>query len=146
MPLVTLTLKRDRSPDERRAIADAVHAALVGSIGIPPDDRFQVISSRFDEVIYDPAYLGIARSDGLVMVQVHLSTGRSVAQKKALFAAIAQNLGVVGVRPEDVLVTLVEIARENWSFGNGIAQYADVAPPHLAGAALGRDSISTRMR
>ncbi|QRE76314.1 tautomerase family protein [Methylobacterium aquaticum] len=135
MPLVTLTLKRERPGSERRAIADAVHAALVESIGIPPDDRFQVVSHHFDDVIYDPGYLGIARSDDLVMVQVHLSTGRSVAQKKALFAAIANNLGEFGIRPEDVFVTLVEIARENWSFGHGIAQYADAAPSHLAGTA-----------
>ncbi len=133
MPLVTLTLKRERPAAERRAIADAVHAALVDSIGIPPDDRFQVVSSRCDDVIYDPGYLGIARSDDLVMIQVHLSTGRSVAQKQALFAAIAKNLGGVGIRPEDVFVTLVEVARENWSFGHGIAQYADAPPPHLAG-------------
>ncbi|KMO44456.1 hypothetical protein VQ03_02810 [Methylobacterium tarhaniae] len=133
MPLVTITLKRERPAPERRVIADAVHAALVDSIGIPPDDRFQVVSHLFDDVIYDPLYLGIARTDDLVMIQVHLSTGRSVAQKKALFAAIAANLGGIGIRPEDVLVTLVEIARENWSFGHGLATYADVAPPHLAG-------------
>ncbi|MGX7705345.1 tautomerase family protein [Methylobacterium sp. Gmos1] len=135
MPLVTITLKRDRSPTERRAIADPVHEAMVASIGIPHDDRFQVVSSQFDEVIYDPGYLGIRRSDDLVMIQIHLSTRRSVAQKKALFAAIAGNLEALGVRPEDVLVTLVEIARENWSFGNRLATYADVAPPHLAGGA-----------
>ncbi|OAS20977.1 tautomerase family protein [Methylobacterium platani] len=132
MPLATITLKRDRSSDQRRAIADAVHAALVDSIGIPPDDRFQVVSSQFDDVIYDPSYLGIARTDDLVMIQIHLSTGRRVAQKKALFARIAANLGRLGIRPEDVLVTLVEIARENWSFGHGLATYADAAPPHLA--------------
>ena len=135
MPLVTVTLKRNRPAEERRAIADAVHAALVDSIGIPADDRFQVVSSGFDDVIYDPAYLGISRTDDLVMVQVHLSTGRSVAQKKALFAAIAANLGALGIRPEDVLVTLVEMARENWSFGHGLTTYADLPPPHLAGAA-----------
>lgn len=135
MPLVTITLKRERPAPERRAIADAVHAALVASIGIPPDDRFQVVSHQFDDVIYDPGYLGISRSDDLVMIQVHLSTGRSVAQKKALFGTIAKNLGGVGIRPEDVLVTLVEIARENWSFGHGLATYADAAPPHLAGKA-----------
>jgi len=136
MPLVTITLKRNRPADERRAIADAVHAALVGSIGIPADDRFQVVSSQVDDVIYDPAYLGIHRTDDLVMIQVHLSTGRSVTQKKALFAAIAEKLGALGTRPEDVLVTLVEIARENWSFGHGLATYADVPPPHLAGSAV----------
>ncbi|AWN50835.1 tautomerase family protein [Methylobacterium sp. 17Sr1-1] len=135
MPLVHISLKRERPASERRAIADAVHAALIGSIGVPADDRFQIVSGRFDEVIYDSHYLGIARSDDLVIVQIHLSTGRSVAQKKALFAAITENLGAAGVRPEDVFVNLVETARENWSFGNGIAQYADAPPPHLAGAA-----------
>ncbi|KMO37727.1 hypothetical protein VQ02_12960 [Methylobacterium variabile] len=135
MPLVHISLKRERPPEERRAIADAVHAALTQSIGVPADDRFQVVSSRFDDLIYDPGYLGVARSDGLVIVQIQLSTGRSVAQKKALFRAVADNLGAAGVRPEDVFVTLVEIARENWSFGNGIAHYADAAPPHLAATA-----------
>ncbi len=135
MPLVHISLKRERPASERRAIADAVHVALVGSIGVPADDRFQIVSGQFDEVIYDPGYLGIARSDDLVIVQIHLSIGRSVAQKKALFAAISENLGAAGVRREDVFVNLVETARENWSFGNGIAHYADAAPPHLAGAA-----------
>lgn len=135
MPLVTITLKRERSAAERRAIADAIHAALVGSIGVPADDRFQIVSHGFDDVIYDPGYLGVVRSDDLVIVQIHLSTGRSVAQKKALFAAMAANLTDAGMRPEDVFVTLVETARENWSFGNGIAHYADAAPPHLAATA-----------
>ena len=62
MPLVHISLKRERPPEERRAIADAVHAALTQSIGVPADDRFQVVSSRFDDLIYDPGYLGVARS------------------------------------------------------------------------------------
>ncbi|GJD47466.1 hypothetical protein OPKNFCMD_0174 [Methylobacterium crusticola] len=135
MPLVHISLKRERSGAERRAIADAVHAALVSALGVPPDDRFQIVSSRFDDVFYDPGFLGIARGDDLVIVQVHLSSGRSVAQKKALFAAVAEGLGQRGVRPEDVFVNLVETARENWSFGHGLAQYADAPPPHLAATA-----------
>ena len=75
--------------------------------------------------MFDRHYLGISRSDGVVFVQITLSVGRSVEQKKALFAAIVRNLGQrPGIRNEDVFVNLVEVVKENWSFGNGVAQYA----------------------
>ena len=77
------------------------------------------------DLIYDASYLGIARGDGVLLIQITLSAGRSVALKKALFARIAERLKESpGVRPEDVFVNLVEVAKENWSFDNGIAQYA----------------------
>jgi phenylpyruvate tautomerase PptA (4-oxalocrotonate tautomerase family) len=75
--------------------------------------------------LFDPGYLGIRRTEEVVFVQITMSSGRTLEQKKALFAAIARNLATdPGVRPEDVFVNLVEVAKENWSFGNGIAQYA----------------------
>ncbi len=100
-----------------------MHRALVETIGVPPLDRFQIISQG-NEVIYDPDYLGIARSDGIVIVQITLSSGRTLEQKRALYRRIAENLTGLGVRPEDVWINLVEVARENWSFGLGEASYA----------------------
>jgi 4-oxalocrotonate tautomerase len=126
MPLVRIDAVNTRSDAELRTISDGVHRALVETIGIPADDRFHVLSRRpAGELVYDPAYLGIRRTDGVVFVQITLSAGRSLEQKKALFARIVANLSEpAGVRPEDVFVNLVEIARENWSFGNGLAQYS----------------------
>ncbi len=75
--------------------------------------------------MFDPTYLGIRRSEDLVIVQITWNEGRTVEQKKALFKAIADGLaGKLGLRREDVFVSLVEVKKENWSFGNGIAQYA----------------------
>ena len=134
MPLVRISLAAHRDAAFRRAAADAVHRALVGAIGVPEGDRFQIIA-RSEEVIYDPSFLGVERGEGFMVVEIHLTFGRTVELKKALFAAIARELEAsCGVRPQDVFVNLVEMARENWSFGNGIAQYADAPPPHLAGA------------
>lgn len=113
-------------------IADAVHGALVESIAIPADDRFQVVSVHGDGMIYDRGYLGVSRSDSMIMVEIHLSPGRSLELKRALYKAIAGKLAALGLRREDVLIHLVETAPENWSFGNGIAQYADRMPQHLA--------------
>ena len=126
MPLVRIDAVNTRSDAELRTISDGVHRSLVETIGIPADDRFHVLSRRPPgELVYDPAYLGIRRTDGVVFVQITLSAGRSLEQKKALFARIAANLSeAAGVRPEDVFVNLVEVARENWSFGNGLAQYS----------------------
>lgn len=126
MPLVRIDFATGRSPETRRAIGDAVHDAMVATIAVPAADRFQVIAEHArDDLVYDPGYLGIARTDDCVFVQITLNAGRTVDAKKALFAAIADNLHArVGLRREDVLVQLVEVAKENWSFGNGIAQYA----------------------
>jgi phenylpyruvate tautomerase PptA (4-oxalocrotonate tautomerase family) len=126
MPLVRIDVLPGRTPEQLRAIADGVHRALIEAIGIPEADRFQVISQNTrDSLLFDPGYLGIRRTEEVVFVQITMSSGRTLEQKKALFAAIARNLATdPGVRPEDVFVNLVEVAKENWSFGNGIAQYA----------------------
>jgi 4-oxalocrotonate tautomerase len=124
MPLVRIDLRRGRPAEERRAIADAVHAALVEAIGIPEQDRFQVVTEHdADALIFDPSYLGIARSDKVVFIQIAISVGRPVDKRIAIFERIAARLKGL-VRPEDVLVNLLETQKENWSFGNGIAQYA----------------------
>ena len=99
---------------------------MIEAIGVPEQDKFQIITEHdADGLIYDPSYLGIARSDGVVLIQITISAGRTLEMRKALFARIVQRLQErPGVRPEDVFVNLVEVAKENWSFGNGIAQYA----------------------
>jgi len=126
MPLVRVDVLEGRSPDELTEIGDGVHRALVEAIGIPAQDRFQVLSRHQEgRLVFDRHYLGIARTDGVVFVQITMSVGRSLEQKKNLLAAIVRNLAEKpGVRPEDVLINLVEVVKENWSFGHGIAQYA----------------------
>jgi 4-oxalocrotonate tautomerase len=126
MPLVRVALRKGKSPDYRRALSQSIHRAMVETIKIPEQDRFQILTEHDDSgLIYDPGYLGISRSDDVVLIQITLSAGRTLEVRKALFARIAQLLRESpGVRTEDVFVNLVEVAKENWSFGNGIAQYA----------------------
>jgi 4-oxalocrotonate tautomerase len=126
MPLVRIALRAGSDAAFRAAISEGVHEAMVTAINVPAADRFQVITEHAaDGLVYDPEYLGIRRSPGLVIVQIMLNAGRTVEQKKALYARIADNLGrAPGVRREDVFVNLVEVPKENWSFGNGEAQYA----------------------
>lgn len=126
MPLVRISLRAGKSAAHAEAIGDAVHRAMVEAITVPPHDKFQVLTEHpAHGMVADPEYLGIQRSDDVVFIQITLNAGRSVEQKKALYARIVELLREgPGVRPEDVLVNLVEVARENWSFGNGVAQYA----------------------
>ena len=126
MPLVRISLREGKPEPYRRALADGIHHAMVDAINVPPLDRFQVITEHpAESLIYDPAYLGIVRSDDVVFVQITLNAGRSTEQKRALYARMAELLGVSpGLRPQDLLISLVEVSRENWSFGNGQAQYA----------------------
>lgn len=131
MPFVRIDLTRDIPEAIRVEIADAVHDSLVEAVGIPADDRFQVISGRETSIIHDRNYLGIQRSDQIVMIEIHLSVGRGVEIKKALYAALHRRLVGLGLRGEDIFVHLVETLPANWSFGNGEAQYADRMPAHL---------------
>jgi 4-oxalocrotonate tautomerase len=133
MPLVHIHFKNSRTPAFRKGVGDSIQRALIESINVPSDDRFQIFSANADDLIYDDQYLGIRRTDEIIIIQIHLAKGRSVDQKKALYKRIAELLvSEQGVRPEDVFINLVEVGREDWSFGNGIAQYADSPPTHLA--------------
>ncbi|KJC61099.1 4-oxalocrotonate tautomerase [Bradyrhizobium sp. LTSPM299] len=124
MPLVRIDLRKGKDADFRRDVGKAVYEAML-SVGVPKDDRFQVISEHdATNFVFDPDYLGIHRSDDLVIVQITWNEGRTLEQKKALYKAIAGGLSALGVRPEDVFINLVEVKKENWSFGNGLAQYA----------------------
>jgi 4-oxalocrotonate tautomerase len=129
MPLVRITLARGTLPDYRRAIADGVHDALVATAKVPAADRFQVVEEvSAENLFFSSDYLGIARTPSVVFVQVFLNLGRAVEVKAALYARIAENLGKnPGLRREDVLVSLVEVAKENWSFGNGLMSYPPTA-------------------
>lgn len=126
MPLVRIDLRQGKPPEYRRAIGAAVYDTMVEVLGVPKDDRFQVIAEHAtDDLVADPAYLGIHRSADCVLIQITLNTGRTVEMKRAFYARLAEELGRrIGLRPEDVFVSLVEVARENWSFGLGEAQYA----------------------
>lgn len=126
MPLVRINLRRGKSPAFLAALRQGVYQAMRDTFDVPENDRFILLGQHdAGEFDCDPTYLGIARSDELVIVQITCRRGRGVAQKQALFRAIASNLAAdPGLRPDDVFINLVETEKENWSFGNGIAQYA----------------------
>jgi 4-oxalocrotonate tautomerase len=126
MPLVRISLVKGKPEAYRRKVGDAVHRALVEAIGVPPLDRFQLLTEHEPgDLVYDSNYLGIVRTSDLVIVQITLSTGRTLEQKRALYRRIAGNLGAaVGLRPQDAWINLVEVAKENWSFGLGETSYA----------------------
>ena len=126
MPLVRIDVMEGKPKEFLEKVSAAVHRALVEAIAVPPDDRFQIVTEhRKEQFIYDQQYLKIPRSDGLIIIQATISAGRSIELKKALFQRITTLLNQeLGVRKEDVFINLVEVAKENWSFGNGEAQYA----------------------
>ena len=125
MPLVRISIHKGRSLEFRRKLGDAIHRALVETIDVPQLDRFQLLSEHEPgDLVYDASYLGIARTNDIVIVQITMSTGRTLAQKRNLFRRIADNLAALGLRREDAWINLVEVAKENWSFGLGEASYA----------------------
>jgi 4-oxalocrotonate tautomerase len=127
MPLVRISLLQGTTPEYRKAIGDGVHRAMVEALAVPPDDKFQVITEYTPgTLVYDPQYLGVQRSDRVVFVQITLSSGRKPMQKRKLYKRMAEILQESpGLKPADLLVNLVEVVWENWSFGNGEAQYMD---------------------
>ena len=125
MPLVRISLLKGKSNDHIRTIADSVHQALVETFEVPADDRFQFIDQyEPQEFIYDPNYLGIHRSRDVVFINITFSNWRDTAAKQQLYKRLAELLSAnAGLRLEDVQVILSPNAREDWSFGNGLASY-----------------------
>ncbi len=126
MPLTYISLRAGKPEAYRQAIFDGLYRALHETFNVPEDDQFMTINEHdAANFRYGASYLGIARSDDLVFIQITANNTRTVEQKKALFRRIAELLGECpGIRPEDVFVSLVEVAKENWSLGHGLAQYA----------------------
>ena len=127
MPLVRIDLRAGKSAEYRKALGDGVHRAMIEAFAIPPDDHFQVITEHpAGDLVHDPQYLGLRRTDDVVFVQITLSAGRKPQQKRRLFKRIAEILAESpGLKPQNLLINLVEVAWESWSFGNGEAQYMD---------------------
>lgn len=125
MPLVKIHLRRGKTPEYRRSVADAIHEALVSQANVPADDRFQIIFEHDDDaIIAHPTYANANRSNDLIIIEITLNAGRTLEIKKNLYADIAARLGAAAdVRPDDVLINLVEVTKENWSFAKGIATY-----------------------
>ena len=118
-------VRNNRTAQEVRAIGDGVHDALVAQANVPADDRFQILHRLDpDQIVAHPSYGGVNRSGDIVIVEITLNAGRSVEVKKKLYADIAARLESVGVRSDDVMVSLIEVTKENWSFGDGRATYA----------------------
>jgi len=126
MPLVRVEIKKHSDPTFAKRIGEQIYAAMRSTINVPEHDNFQILNEHDGEhFIFDPQYLGIQRSDELVIIQITLNEGRTLEQKKALYQTIAHSLNSqLGIRLENVFINLVEVKKENWSFGNGIAQYA----------------------
>lgn len=125
MPLVRISLREGKSASYRASIGEAIHRAMVETINVPADDRFQILTEHpSDGLVCDRKYLGIERSDDVVLIQITLNIGRTLEQKRALYRALAEKLAKSpGLRSEDVLVSLVEVPKENWSFGKGEMSY-----------------------
>jgi 4-oxalocrotonate tautomerase len=125
MPLIRISMRRGRPASHPAAIVDGVYRALRSTFEVPENDLFAVVHQHdADEFVFDANYFGFERSAGLVIIQLTVANTRGVTQKKALYAAIAANLQKEpGLKPDDIFISLVEVKREDWSFGGGIAQY-----------------------
>jgi phenylpyruvate tautomerase PptA (4-oxalocrotonate tautomerase family) len=132
MPLVRIDMIRGRSPEQIRAVADAVQHSLIDVLKIPERDRFQIITQHdTDEIVALDAGLGFERSDGAVIVHIFTQRGRSTEEKQRLYKALADQLAAAGVDGKDLFVSFFENGPEDWSFADGRAQYVegDLAVP-----------------
>ena len=126
MPLVRIDLPRGKSPEYRRTVGEVVYDTMIQALKVPVNDRFQIISEHEpNDLIIDRTYLGVERSQDCIVIQVFLNEGRTTEVKKAFYRGVADGLYErLALRRQDVFINLVEVKKENWSFGNGEAQYA----------------------
>ena len=127
MPLVRIDLSKKHSESFAQQVGDIIYNVMREQINVPEDDKFQIIT-RHDasELNIPKSYLGIEYSEEIIFIQATISFGRSTDLKKSLYKAICEALVKnLKVRPQDIFINLLEVSKENWSFGNGEMQYAD---------------------
>jgi len=127
MPLVRIDLIRGKSVEFRKTLGEIVYQAMREVINVPANDKFQIISEHAaEELNVADNYLGNTYSKDIVLIQVTMNAGRTVEMKKAFFKRIADDIHAqLNLRRDDVVINLIEVVKENWSFGGGIAQYAE---------------------
>jgi 4-oxalocrotonate tautomerase len=125
MPLVHISLRAGKPEAYRQAILDSLYRAMRETLDVPEGDQFMTITEHEAANFRYGGAFGIARSDDVVFIQITVFSTRTAEQKNALFHRIAELLGEdPGVRPEDVFVNVLDAAKENWSVGFGLAQFA----------------------
>lgn len=127
MPLVRINLSRSASAETVRTVSDVVYDAMINVANVPANDKFQIINRHADDELVYPAegYLGVTYTPGIVFIQVTWNAGRTIEVKKAFYKAVAEGIATkAGIRIQDVFISLIDVAREDWSFGNGEMQYA----------------------
>ena len=125
MPLIHISLRAGKPDTYRQAILDNLYRAMRETLDVPEGDQFMTISEHDAANFRYGNAFGVSRSDDLVYIQITVFNSRTAEQKKALFRRIAELLGKSpGIRPEDVFVNILEAAKENWSVGHGLAQFA----------------------
>jgi 4-oxalocrotonate tautomerase len=124
MPLARIDLLKGKDFAYRQEIGRIVYEAML-AVGVPENDRFQVITEHdAGGLVFAQEYLGIQHSEDLVIIQITWNEGRTAEQKQSFYKTIANGLhAAIGLRREDVIINLVEVKNENWSFGNGILSY-----------------------
>jgi 4-oxalocrotonate tautomerase len=125
VPLVRIDVPDHLENGLESQIGDLVYDAMLESLKVPVDDKFQVLTRHAESQIVKPkSYLGIEYSDQLIIIQITLNEGRDTNVKKAFYAKVAHSLhSRLNIRKEDILISLVEVNKENWSFGDGEMQY-----------------------
>lgn len=126
MPFTAVFMRRGKSAAYRRAVLDGVYEAMRDVFDVPEGDQFMALTECDPEnFVYNASYRGIERTDDLVVIQITANNTRTADQKKALYRRIVTRLSDdPGLRPADVYINLIEVAKENWSLGNGEAQFA----------------------
>ncbi|SPT61294.1 4-oxalocrotonate tautomerase [Aerococcus viridans] len=127
MPLVRIDLLEGKTAEFKSQLGELVYESMLETISIPEEDKFVVVNDlKAEELIFSTNYLGVDRTEGIVIIQITMNEGRTTEVKKALYKTVADKLNSqLAIRKEDVFINLVEVNKENWSFGNGIAQYAE---------------------
>ena len=125
MPILHISMRAGKPEAYRQAIFDSLYRAMREALNVPEDDQFMTITEHdAANFRYGNAY-GVPRSEDVVYIQITVFSTRTVEQKKALFRRTAELLGESpGIRSEDVFVVVLDAAKENWSVGNGVAQFA----------------------
>lgn len=124
MPLLKVNVIKGRSSAQIDLLLDTIHTSMVRSFGVPDRDRYQILfeheKSHFRA---EDTGLDIDRTDRFILLEV-ISRPRDRAAKTSFYRNLADDLlANCGIAPSDIMVSFVQNSDDDWSFGNGNAQF-----------------------
>lgn len=120
MAIVRVDFSTKQPAEFAPTVSRVINACMQQVLGVSPTENYIVCQAYPAEaILHAPDICSTERLEKIAFIQITLNQGRSAELKRKFFKQLGAELMETGyLKVEDMFINLVEVASENWSFGN----------------------------